>query len=147
MACKLRIKQWQKKYYKYKDKFNIGSSCAIKERQTTKEQIAENLNQQDNQDNEQKDLEIPLFDKINKSLKNSIHLNSIHFVMHSKGGVGKSVVSFLMAQYILNKVDNSKVAIIDIEPNYRTLSRYKSLNVENIDVLNDKSAVIKILLA
>jgi len=31
--------------------------------------------------------------------------NSIHFVMQSKGGVGKSVVSSLMSQYLKDKVN------------------------------------------
>lgn len=52
--------------------------------------------------------------------------NSIHFVMQSKGGVGKSVVSSLMAQYLSNKVGN--LSIIDIDPNNKTLASYKSLN-------------------
>ncbi|AWY21810.1 nucleotide-binding protein [Moraxella bovis] len=66
--------------------------------------------------------------------------NSIHFVMQSKGGVGKSVVSSLMAQYLSNKVGN--LSIIDIDPNNKTLASYKSLNVKQIDIIKDDENIV-----
>lgn len=66
--------------------------------------------------------------------------NSIHFVMQSKGGVGKSVVSSLIAQYLEDKVNN--LSIIDIDPNNKTLASYKSLNVEQIDIIKDDENIV-----
>ena len=66
--------------------------------------------------------------------------NSIHFVMQSKGGVGKSVVSSLMAQYLKCKVNN--LSIIDIDPNNKTLASYKNLNVKQIDIIKDDENII-----
>lgn len=66
--------------------------------------------------------------------------NSIHFVMQSKGGVGKSVVSSLMSQYLLKNIDG--VTLIDIDPNNKTLASYKNLNVEQIDIIKDDENIV-----
>lgn len=66
--------------------------------------------------------------------------NSIHFIMQSKGGVGKSVVSSLMAQYLKDKVNN--LSIIDIDPNNKTLASYKNLNVKQIDIIKDDENIV-----
>lgn len=66
--------------------------------------------------------------------------NSIHFIMQSKGGVGKSVVSSLMAQYLKDKVNN--LSIIDIDQNNKTLASYKNLNVKQIDIIKDDENIV-----
>lgn len=66
--------------------------------------------------------------------------NSIHFVMQSKGGVGKSVVSLLLSQYLLKSVDN--VHLIDIDPSNKTLASYKNLNVEQINIMKDDEEMV-----
>lgn len=66
--------------------------------------------------------------------------NAIHFVMQSKGGVGKSVVSSLMSQYLLTNLTDIK--LIDIDPNNKTLASYKGLNVQQIDVIKDDENVV-----
>lgn len=66
--------------------------------------------------------------------------NSIHFVMQSKGGVGKSVVSSLMSQYLLKNVDN--VSLIDIDPSNKTLASFKGLNVKQIDIIKDDENIV-----
>ena len=66
--------------------------------------------------------------------------NSIHFIMQSKGGVGKSVVSSLMSQYLKDKVNN--LSIIDIDPNNKTLASYKNLNVKQIDIIKDDENIV-----
>lgn len=40
--------------------------------------------------------------------------NTAHFIMQSKGGAGKSVVSSLLAQYLLEK--NPNLMLIDTDP-------------------------------
>ena len=66
--------------------------------------------------------------------------NSIHFVMQSKGGVGKSVVSSLMSQYLLKNIDN--VSLIDIDPSNKTLASFKGLNVKQIDIIKDDENIV-----
>lgn len=60
--------------------------------------------------------------------------NTAHFVMQSKGGAGKSVVSALLAQYLLEK--NPNLMLIDTDPSNKTLSSYQALNVQRIELLN-----------
>lgn len=67
--------------------------------------------------------------------------NSIHFVMQSKGGVGKSVVSTLFSQYLLKNIAGD-VTLIDIDPNNKTLASYKNLNVQQIDIVKDDENVV-----
>lgn len=59
--------------------------------------------------------------------------NSIHFVMQSKGGAGKSVTSVLLAQYLMDKFGD--VFLIDTDPSNKTLASFKDLPVQAIDVL------------
>ncbi|WP_163598193.1 nucleotide-binding protein [Moraxella catarrhalis] len=66
--------------------------------------------------------------------------NSIHFVMQSKGGAGKSVVSSLLSQYLLKNAEN--VSLIDIDPSNKTLAAYKSLDVEQIDIIKDDENIV-----
>lgn len=61
--------------------------------------------------------------------------DSIHFVMQSKGGAGKSVVSVLMAQYLVDKFGDNGVFLIDTDPSNKTLTSFKGLSVQAIDVL------------
>lgn len=65
--------------------------------------------------------------------------NTAHFVMQSKGGSGKSVVSALLAQY-LREIDGN-LSIIDTDPSNKTLGSYKALDVQKIEVLNSKKLV------
>ncbi|OPH37668.1 hypothetical protein [Moraxella equi] len=66
--------------------------------------------------------------------------NSIHFVMQSKGGVGKSVVSTLMSQYLLKNAND--VSLIDIDPSNKTLASYKNLNVEQINIMKSDEELV-----
>ena len=70
----------------------------------------------------------------------SILDNTIHFVMQSKGGVGKSVVSSLLSQYFFDKLDNT--LLIDIDPSNKTLASYKSLNVQQINIMKDDEELV-----
>lgn len=66
--------------------------------------------------------------------------NSIHFVMQSKGGIGKSVVSMLMSQYLLDNLGD--VDLIDIDPNNKTLSSYKGLGVHQINIMKEDEELV-----
>ena len=65
--------------------------------------------------------------------------NTAHFVMQSKGGAGKSVVSVMLAQYL--KAFNKDLILIDTDPSNKTLGEYKQLDVKKIEVLNKHKLV------
>lgn len=61
--------------------------------------------------------------------------NSLHLVMQSKGGAGKSVCSFLLSQYFVDRLGVDSVQLVDTDPNNKTLSSFKGLKVKEIDIL------------
>lgn len=58
---------------------------------------------------------------------------NIHIVLQGKGGVGKSVISSLLAQYL--KQEGKEPLCIDTDPNNATLYGFKGLNVKHLDVM------------
>lgn len=66
--------------------------------------------------------------------------NTIHFVLQGKGGIGKSFVSCLLAQYFQNQ--NANLKCFDLDQVNSTLSYYKALNVEHYDVLDEDETVV-----
>lgn len=65
--------------------------------------------------------------------------NTAHFVMQSKGGAGKSVVSFLLAQYLQDFTES--LILVDIDASNKTLGSFKKLDVNKINVLNKNKLV------
>jgi hypothetical protein len=63
------------------------------------------------------------------------HAHSIHMSLQGKGGVGKSLVSSILAQYFVAR--GRDVRCFDTDPVNRTLFQYKSLNVERVDLLDE----------
>ena len=61
-------------------------------------------------------------------------MRKLHLTLGDKGGIGKSFIAALMAQYIRDNVTNAKSICIDMDMKNRTLSRYTELGVELIDV-------------
>lgn len=59
--------------------------------------------------------------------------NSVNMVMQPKGGAGKSVVSFLLANYLKDRVN--KFQFVDTDPNNPTFSNYKALDVKTINII------------
>ena len=59
----------------------------------------------------------------------------VHFTLQGKGGVGKSLVSSLLAQY-LQRCDKP-VSCIDTDPINDTLNQYRGLEVEHLDLMRD----------
>lgn len=62
-------------------------------------------------------------------------VSGIHMSLQGKGGVGKSFVASLLAQYFISR--GRSVICIDTDPVNRTLSQYKGLNVECLKLLRD----------
>jgi hypothetical protein len=57
----------------------------------------------------------------------------IHFTLQGKGGVGKSLVSWHLAQYL--KDAGRQLSCFDTDPMNRTFSQYKALKVTEVAVL------------
>ncbi len=64
-------------------------------------------------------------------------MRKLHLTLGDKGGIGKSFIAALMAQYIRDNVVSAKPICIDMDIKNRTLSRYSELGVELIDVRTD----------
>ena len=58
--------------------------------------------------------------------------NAIHFVLQAKGGIGKSFVSTLLAQHIIN--ETGTVSCFDTDQENTTFEHYKALSVQHVVV-------------
>lgn len=67
-------------------------------------------------------------------------MKQIHFIAQGKGGVGKSFIAALLAQYLHNNTEE-EIHCYDTDPVNQTFSRYKSLNVELIHILNEHNNI------
>jgi len=61
-------------------------------------------------------------------------MRKLHFTLGDKGGIGKSFVAALMAQYLIDTFVGVKPICIDMDMKNKTLSRYSELDVQLIDV-------------
>ncbi len=61
-------------------------------------------------------------------------MRKLHLTIGDKGGIGKSFIAALMAQYIRDNITNGKPICIDMDMKNKTFSRYMELGVELIDV-------------
>ena len=61
------------------------------------------------------------------------HHRKAHLILNSKGGVGKSFVAFLMAQYYRNRAE--PFLCFDADATTATLSRFANLNVTRIELM------------
>lgn len=66
--------------------------------------------------------------------------NTVHFVLQGKGGIGKTLVSSLVAQYIKDKHPNT-LQCFDTDQENATLAAYKALNVTPVDVMNEDRTI------
>lgn len=68
---------------------------------------------------------------------------TIHIPLQGKGGVGKSFISVLMAQKMIE--DGKRPLCIDLDPASPTFSAYKSLDVKRFDIMKgEEIAPLKI---
>ncbi len=63
----------------------------------------------------------------------------IHILMQGKGGVGKSFISVILAQYL--KTAGKTVFGIDTDPINDTFHQFKSLNVESCKICNEDGEI------
>jgi shikimate kinase len=62
-------------------------------------------------------------------------MNQLHIVMNGKGGIGKSIVAYNLAQYLRSR--DSNTLCIDTDPLTPTLSKYKSIAAKHIQIASD----------
>ena len=65
--------------------------------------------------------------------------NSVHFVLQSKGGCGKTFISSLFAQYLMNA--DADVKGFDTDQENRDFYAYKSLPVRYVDVMSGNTSI------
>lgn len=65
--------------------------------------------------------------------------NQAHIVAQGKGGVGKSLVSAILAQYFLERA--GAVDPFDTDPVNDTLSQYKGLGARRVNILDDANNI------
>lgn len=64
-------------------------------------------------------------------------MNKVHFVLQAKGGIGKSLVSSLLAQFF--KSEN--LLVIDIDQENPTLSQYQTIGAERLNVMDNNHSI------
>jgi len=60
--------------------------------------------------------------------------STVHFILQGKGGIGKTLVSTLLAQWVQAKAPGT-LRCYDTDQENTTFSRYKALNVKHIPVM------------
>jgi hypothetical protein len=66
--------------------------------------------------------------------------NSVHFVLQGKGGIGKTFVSTILAQWMKAK-DELPLRCYDTDQENATFSRYKGINVKHVPVMTDARTI------
>lgn len=62
---------------------------------------------------------------------------TVHFTLQGKGGVGKSLLSVFLAQYLQSI--GQKIQCVDTDPVNQTFSNYKSLNVKFLKLMEENT--------
>lgn len=68
-------------------------------------------------------------------------MKQAHFTLQGKGGVGKSYVSALIAQYLRSQ--NEPVTVIDTDPVNATLSGYKAFDTQRLELMKNGELVTR----
>ena len=62
-------------------------------------------------------------------------MNEVHAVLQGKGGVGKSWVAYIMAQYL--RSSDPETVCLDTDPLTPTLVRYKALEPKHLQIADE----------
>src|ERR1043165_3783885 len=65
--------------------------------------------------------------------------NAIHLTLQGKGGVGKSLVAALLAQYF--REDGLDVRCIDTDPVNRTFAQYAALGADRLNLRDEHNRI------
>ena len=64
--------------------------------------------------------------------------NTVHFILQGKGGIGKTLVSTILAQWLAGKdSDEFPLRCYDTDQENATFSRYKAMAVKHVPVMTD----------
>jgi hypothetical protein len=66
--------------------------------------------------------------------------NTVHFILQGKGGIGKTFVSSILAQWLKHKNPES-LRCYDTDQENTTFSRYKALDVKHIPVMTESRTI------
>lgn len=66
--------------------------------------------------------------------------NTVHFILQGKGGIGKTLVSTILAQWLAGK-DETPLRCFDTDQENATFSRYKAMNVKHVPVMTDNRMI------
>jgi hypothetical protein len=66
-------------------------------------------------------------------------MSNVHLILQGKGGVGKSLVAVMIAQYL--KSLGRPVICADTDPVNATFTQYKSLDVAHVDIAKDGTII------
>jgi hypothetical protein len=66
--------------------------------------------------------------------------NTVHFILQGKGGIGKTLVSTILAQWLAPK-DTRPLRCYDTDQENPTFSRYKAMNVKHVPVMTDTRTI------
>eukprot|EP01036_Dinobryon_divergens_P020263 gene20263-27763_t len=69
----------------------------------------------------------------------SMH-NTVHFILQGKGGIGKTLVSTILAQWLAAK-DETPLRCYDTDQENATFSRYKAMDVKHVPVMTDARTI------
>lgn len=67
-------------------------------------------------------------------------MSDIHLIVQGKGGIGKSLVSTLIAQY-LRSVNDESPDCFDIDQENTTFAAYKALNVVTVELYDENNII------
>lgn len=66
--------------------------------------------------------------------------NTVHFILQGKGGIGKTLVSTILAQWLASK-DDTPLRCYDTDQENATFSRYKAMDVKHVEVMTDARTI------
>ena len=66
--------------------------------------------------------------------------NTVHFILQGKGGIGKTLVSTILAQWMMTK-DESPLRCYDTDQENPTFSRYKAMQVKHVPVMTEARTI------
>ncbi|HEX8476911.1 MAG TPA: hypothetical protein VF663_01175 [Telluria sp.] len=66
--------------------------------------------------------------------------NTVHFILQGKGGIGKTLVSTILAQWMAGQ-DEQPLRCFDTDQENPTFSRYKAMNVRHVPVMTDTRTI------
>lgn len=65
----------------------------------------------------------------------------VHLILQGKGGVGKSLVAAILAQYFAHHQGRANVHCVDTDPVNQTFAQYRELGVARLDLLADDGSI------